>query len=203
MLVYKNNFLENIDRILNMHSIYKHLTRNLNFNKEDMSDILRSEIVYIISSLDRFIHDIVKFGMIEIFKGNRPPTPAFNNFKISLEQYNNIQNSSFPPPEKIFEDVIISTHKYQAFQEPDKISNALSLIWNENHKWHHIASELGIPEYDVKIKLKNLVIRRNQIVHESDIDLFTRSLLPIYENDVENGINFIKDLGLTIYNLVK
>ncbi len=99
--------------------------------------------------------------------------------------------------------IIISKHKYLAFQEPEKITNALSLIWDEQHKWQKISEPFPIPESDVKILLKNIVIRRNQIVHESDIDLFTGSLLPIIRSDVEENVDFVEKLGNQIYDLLK
>lgn len=203
MQVCKDKLLHNIDRISNMHAIYKHLTNSLKFNQDDVADIIRSEIVYLISAFDRLIHDLVKIGMIEIFLGNRPMTAAYKKFTISIEQSNMINNSTVPPPEFVFEQIIVKSHKHLSFQEPDKISNALSLIWDENHKWQKIATELGLSQNDVKIKLKNLVIRRNQIVHESDIDLFSGNLLPIFETDVESATTFIKDLGCKIYELVQ
>ena len=53
------------------------------------------------------------------------------------------------------------------------------------------------------ITLKNIVIRRNQIVHEGD---YTDSLLmrqEIYEQDVKDVRSFITKLGNVIYNCVK
>jgi len=203
MLRAKNIFDLGLVRVRNIDSIYLHLTQKLGFNSSDISDILRSEIVYSVSSFDRLIHDLVKIGMIETFKGQRVATNAFNNFNISLAQFDVINNASIPPPEFVFGQSITSNHKHLSFQEPEKVSEALSLIWNENHKWQKIATSMGKNQNDVKTELKNIVIRRNQIVHEGDFDLSTGNLQVIEHFDTLQTVDFIEDLATSIYNLVK
>ena len=106
-------------------------------------------------------------------------------------------------PEIELKRIIIEKHKYLAFQEPDKIANALSIINLEPHKWQVISDSINLPMNDVKVQLKNIIIRRNQIVHESDIDLFSGSELPILRIDVEEIIIFIEKIGTAIYTLAK
>jgi len=89
-------------------------------------------------------------------------------------------------------------HKLLAFQEPDKIAEALSLIWEEEHKWQKIASSLNMSVND----LKSIVSRRNQIVHEADIDLQTNLRKDIDETDVKEAVEFILKLGESIFNAV-
>ena len=58
----------------------------------DLSDILRSALVLVVSALDYYIHEVVTLGMLEIHRGQRAePTPsrntsksAFSRFKVSL-----------------------------------------------------------------------------------------------------------------------
>lgn len=198
MINSKSRFDESIVRIRNSHSLYVHLVEEKGFDHSVVSEILRSEIVYVIAALDRFIHDLVLDGILEIYNGTRPQTAAYGNINLNLLEHQSLFSSIIPEVE--LRQIIIKKHKYLAFQEPDKIANVLSIIWDENHKWQNIATSLGIPMNDVKIKLKNIVIRRNQIVHESDLDLFTGSETPIIRSDVEDSVNFIESLGIEIYN---
>lgn len=46
----------------------------------DTSDLLRWQWVQCISAFDKFVHDLVRVGMLEIFAGNRMPTPKYNTF---------------------------------------------------------------------------------------------------------------------------
>ena len=201
MLTAKNRFLKNISRIKNTYDLYCHLNKELKFPSQHLGDLIRSDLVFLVSALDRFIHDLVRIGMIKSFQGVRPKTNAYLNFSIPLSQVDTMVNSSIMPPELIFEQQILNSHKHLAFQEPDKISNALSLIWNEPHKWQKISQKLGEPENDIRTKLKNIVIRRNQIVHEADMDLQTGDLQQIDSSDVEMSIEFIEKICLSIYDL--
>ncbi|QOJ19393.1 MAG: hypothetical protein HRU77_00990 [Gammaproteobacteria bacterium] len=173
-----NQFNGNINAINEMGSLYHHLTNVLKL-PNDLSDILRSQIVYSVSALDKLIHELVKCGMLQAFKGQRTKTKKFNDFAISLETYHNIQSINHAAgdilqlvtPEFYFEQEIILKHKHLAFQDPEKIADALSFIWDETQKWKKIACALNEPEDPIKKRLKIIVSRRNQIVHEADISL--------------------------------
>jgi len=203
MLRAKSTFDASYNRVLNIHELYKHLVSSLHFRHENVSDLLRSEIVYIISAFDKFIHDVVRIGMLETFNLQRTSTASYNNFPISLLQMQSIISPALSiNPYNIFENIIIDSHKHLSFQDPDKITQILSLIWNETHKWQKISAILFIDERVLKIELRNIVIRRNQIVHEGDIDMFTSQIQDIRENDVYNSVEFIKKLTDAIYALI-
>lgn len=202
MLVAKNRFVKNITRIRNTYDLYLHLNKELKFPSDHLGDLLRSDFVFLVSALDRFVHDLVRIGMIESFQGIRPKTNSFLNFVIPLSQVDLMVNTSLYPPEIIFEQQIIQSHRYLAFQEPDKISNALSLVWTEPHKWQKISQGIDESENETKTKLKNIIIRRNQIVHEADMDLLTGDLINIDSSDLENSIDFVEKVCLKIYELV-
>ncbi len=204
MIRAKERFEAAILRIRNIHSLYSHLVNNLKIPESEVSHLLRSEIMYAVSCFDKFIHDIVKQGMVDTFLTTRRQTNSYKKFAISLEELNSINNPTlFPPPQTIFENIISDRHKHLSFQDPKKVADALSLIWDEAHKWQKIATEMGVNQNDIKVELKNIVIRRNQIVHENDVNLLTNNLEPIKELDTKKSVDFIEMLGLSIYELVK
>ncbi|MDQ8015281.1 MAG: HEPN domain-containing protein [Flavobacterium nitrogenifigens] len=199
----KLRFDDAVLRVRNLDSLYIHLTATLHYPATDVSDILRSEVVYVISAFDKFMHDIVKQGMIDIFLGLRATTPAYKNFTINLSQLDAITNAtSIPSPVDVFERIIIQNHSHLSFQDPEKLNPALSLIWAENHKWFKIATCMRMSESDVKVELKNIVMRRNQIVHEGDLDPLSGTLQVIRPNDVTTSVDFIERLGNCIYTLI-
>lgn len=199
-------FNSNIKAVKEMDALYHHLTSDLKL-PNDLSDILRSQLVYAVSALDKLIHELVKTGMLQAFMNQRSKTSKFNSFSISLETYHNIQQTGqqqpntlqLEPPEYFLEQEIIVKHKYLAFQEPDKIADALSFIWEEKQKWQKIALLFNAPDDDIKKKLKSIVSRRNLIVHEADIDLQTNSRNSIEANDVKEAVDFIFKLGENIF----
>lgn len=170
----------------------------------DASDLLRWEWVLAVSALDKYIHDIVRIGMVEEFLGNRTKTSKYKSFRIEMEKYNSIQTSAAPEIE--FENEIVRQHSYQAFQHPEKLADALSYIWAEQHKWAVISRNMAtsISEADLKTKLNNIIIRRDQIVHEGDC--FTANLplqqQAISKADADEVVRFITELVNAIHSAV-
>lgn len=162
----------------------------------DSSDLLRWQWVLAVSALDKYIHDIVAAGMVEQYLNRRPTTPKFNAFQLSMNIISNITSS--PVPEIEFRNEVVRKHSYLAFQDPDKIADALSFVWNEPNKWAVISRNMAtsIDSTTLKTKLKNIVLRRNQIVHEGDclstnIPLIQQS---ITLSDTEDVVQFITEL---------
>lgn len=168
----------------------------------DYSDILRWQWAQSVSALDKLIHDLIRIGMVHTYQGVRSPAPKFLTFSIDMDSYLQMQQSpllSLP----IFERKIIQKLSFLSFQEPEKISDGLALIWDEPHKWKCIADKLGLTEDYTKIKLKNISIRRNQIVHEGDYSSALLQRQAISHTDTTDVIDFIQSLGNAIYQFVK
>lgn len=168
----------------------------------DYSDLLRWQLAQAVSALDKLVHDLVRVGMMEIYQGRRSTTPKYESFTIPLGILNNMRAN---PTQELsyFENQIILTNGYKSFQDPEKISDSLSLIWNESQKWDKIASNLNRNPNDIRTQLKSIVIRRNQIVHEGDYDGYSLLRTPIVEADVIAVVDFIEKLGDAIYRCVK
>jgi len=203
-----NQFKNNIKSTKELDALYNHLVLEMKL-PIDLSDILRSQLIYAVSALDKLIHELVRIGMLQSFLGQRTKTLKFNGFTISLETYSKIQQLSqstetlqLEGPEYFFEQEIIIKHKHLSFQDPDKISDALSLIWEEKQKWQQVAFSLNMSDDYLKKRLKNIVSRRNQIVHEADIDIQTNLRNSIDEEDVKESVDFIFQLGESIFKCV-
>jgi hypothetical protein len=166
-------------------------------------DLLRAHLVYSVSAFDKLIHDLIKIGMVEIFTNNRPATPKYLKEGISLEIHNRIASATIPPREYHFENEVVRKLSYLSFQDPDKVADGLSLIWIESHKWQNIAAHIGVDQHTAKTTLKTIVARRNQIVHEADIDIATGKKYLIDKSETEIACNFILSCGQAIYNSVR
>lgn len=201
-----DQFKSNMSYVKELDSLHIYLTDVL-LLPNDLSDILRAEWIYSVSALDKLIHELIRIGMMETFRGTRPPTTKFQAFNISVATLNNIKNStgtSIPPAEYYFEQEIVQKHSYLSFQEPDKINDGLSLIWGHTHKWQHLATETGIiPEQTLKTRLKTIIARRNQMVHEADINPSTGNRNDIVKGDSDSVVSFIELLAEKIFESVK
>ncbi|AFD00726.1 hypothetical protein Mtc_1986 [Methanocella conradii HZ254] len=195
-----NQFQENITRVRSLGSLYKRI-RNQTTSILDLSDILRAELVLGVSALDQYIHEITRIGMIEAYKNNRNQTDAFKKFDCSLE--NIIQSHQDPSTITWLDNEIRKKHGWLAFEQPDKIADAIRLI-SDVKLWEEVSVLINKNPQDTKDKLKEIVIRRNKIAHEADIDhSHPNTLWPIDEKYVDESINFIEQIVNAIHNVIK
>jgi hypothetical protein len=178
-------FQSNIQDANALTGVFDHLAATLG-GVLSLDDLLRSKIVYSVSAFDKLIHDLVRIGMVEIFVGKRAPTPKYNNEPISLLSAQLLSSAITPPPEVVFDQIIQAKHKILAFQDPDKVADALSFIWTEQQKWQCIAAAINMQAATLRTTLKLIVSRRNAIVHEADMDPTTNTKLPICKQEADD-----------------
>lgn len=200
MLFAYKRFTDLVNDTQNVEVLYEYIENTMKV-PVDISDLLRWQWVQCISAFDKFIHDVVKIGMVEIFQGGRISTPKFNTFKIDYQTYENMKSNPLIAS-TVFEQTVILKHSFLSFQEPTKVADALSYIWNENDKWAKISGLICMNKSDCVTFLKNAVIRRNQIVHESDYTDMLSRRQDIYIQDVVDIRNYILNIGEAIYNCV-
>ena len=124
MQVAIDQFRANLARVRNLGNIYNTLNPQTTA-VIDFSDILRSELVMVVSVLDYYIHEIVRLGMLEVYRGTRPETPAFLRFQISLESVR--QAVSDPTSDDWLENEIRERHSWRSFQQADHIAEGIRL----------------------------------------------------------------------------
>lgn len=117
-------------------------------------DVWRSQIVFLDSALDFYIHEIVKYGIIKMFNGNWTESTDYKKMKVRLSFAVNLaQNPN--SASKLLEE-IDEMNKYSCFMGK-KIKDALRFI--------NIPYNLTSAEESFLIDLYN---RRNQIAHQAD-----------------------------------
>lgn len=168
----------------------------------DPADVLRWQWTQSVSALDKLVHDLVRIGMMETFLGKRVPTTKYGTFAMTLNNFLQIAAASSGGRVSIFEHIVLERHSHNSFQDPDKISDALSLIWDEQHKWQVLAGDLSLSQEDARSKLKSIVERRNQIVHEGDFLSQNLSRQVINQRDVRDVVTFVRKLGNAIFKHV-
>jgi len=201
MISALNQFKGNIQYVKNLNAIYTGLTNQVT-SAIDLSDILRAELVFGVSALDSFIHELVRIGMVEIFKNNRSTTNSFNNFMVSMEHLTTIINNSSPTErEALFSQEIRNRLSWRSFQRSSKISEAIKLM-SDVGLWDEVGNYLSTPPEDVKNRLDIIVERRDKIAHEADIDPTYNTKWPINEVMVNDSIVFLENLAEAIYKSI-
>lgn len=194
-------FRENIKRVQALGGLYDVLGQQTTPTL-DLTDLLRSQIVMAVSALDHYVHEITRVGMLEVYGGKRPQTPAFLRFQVTMDA--TLQGIvAGQGNDGWLDEEIQKKHGYLAFQHPDRIADAIRLF-SSCTLWISVALELNLDAEDLKTQLRLIIDRRNQIAHEADLD----SRIPggnrfaIAPADTERIIDFIQELGEAIYVVV-
>ena len=194
-----DQFRTNISRVRNLGTIFGALDSQTTLAL-DLSDILRAELVLAVSALDHFIHELVRLGMLEAYRGNRPRTKRFLKFKVSLE--NALTGIADNAGEGWIDSEIRTHNGYRTFQDPGQISEAIRLISNVP-LWVNVSQRMGRAPEEVKEELHNIANRRNQIVHEADmIPSPFEERWPIDRMLVSNAVDMLEKIAEEIYNAV-
>lgn len=165
----------------------------------DLSDLLRAEIVMVVSALDHYIHELSRLGMVQAYEGKRNPTPAFLKFGISLESTLLIKSGTSGTA--WLDTEIRTKHSFLSFQHPDKIADAVRLF-SDIELWNLVSQELNDKPQNVKTRINLLVDRRNKIAHEADIDpSYPGSRWPIDSKMVEEAIDFVSTVCEAIHRV--
>lgn len=189
-----NNSIQNIRDLTSTIERLDNITTNL----VDLSDLYRSQIVLVISSLDHFIHEFVLEEMLEIYNGRRNATNSFNAFTVPISSF-----LHFRPTDSFIASHIRQKNSWLSFQDPDKIADAIRHI-SDKKIWEEVSPGFRLSAGDIKTKLKLVVDRRNKIAHEADIDpSFPDRKWPISITDVRETIDFIEKLANELYRKVK
>lgn len=186
-------FRENITRVHTLGGLHTALD-NTTTVAMDLTDLLRAQIVMVVSALDLYIHEITRVGMLEVYNGDRPQTDAFLRFQVTLESA--MQGISDTSKDEWLDSEIRERHGHLSFQDPDKIANAVRRF-SSCELWPDVADQLNLNVPNVKNQLRAIVDRRNQIVHEADLDPSypgTITRWPISPVDVTSTLEFIQDV---------
>ena len=159
-----------------------------NGNLSSAEDIWRSQIVFLDSTLDFYIHEITKYGMSKIINDEWETTYDFKKYKVSMEFAKTIINS--PENLSLF------------LEEIDKINQRLCFMYSENIKQQLKLIGVSVSfNNDEVATINNLYKRRNEIAHQADCTNGTKN--SITEADVKNFIDCVKKLQNKIQEAVK
>lgn len=188
-----NNIVDDIE------SKFKLITELENKNLTEIkNNILRSQIVFLMSGLDYYMHELIKYGIVSIFKGDRKKTRNYNNFSIALSSVEKaIKNKECLD---WLEEGISYSNKINTFMAWNKIKQALLLISDNKNFLSNVAKSMNTTEKNLKNNINNIYERRNQITHQSDRDPVTGKKSAIDRKYVEDSIKIIKLTVNTIHS---
>jgi hypothetical protein len=184
-----------------MHSLYHFLHNQTRETSLDLSDLLRNEFVMAVSSLDQFVHELIRQGMLDIYDGTKTiQTKQYLSFPLCLRALSfNAKNKAINAENKpilerdAFDAEVVNYLSLRTYQRPDDISQGLHLISPKN-AWGAVGKSMKTPASSVKLRLNLIVDQRNAIVHQAHIDPITHLRIPIMEQDSQEATTFIANV---------
>lgn len=187
---------ESLLRVEHLGGLYCAL-QSMTTSAIDSSDLLRAQVVLAVSALDFYIHEVTVAGMVEVLKGERPSTGAFDKYRVSVgAMLGGRQSQTYD----WFEADVREKHSFLSFQQPDKIADAVRLF-SDIKLWDSVAVKLG--DKGVRDRLRLIVDRRNKIAHEADMSpTYPGERWPITQADVSEMRIFIGSVIEAIHESV-
>jgi hypothetical protein len=205
-----------------MRKLYDYLKkrRRPKISEDKLADILRAELVNSVSAMDRFLHEIVRVGVRNSYLSTSTQTSKCQTIPFKFSTLNKIiecERKRKPPRYQEetaiywIDKEIVEILRSMSFQKINKIKDALSYIWDVQHKMPAIISKMRYvfpvvtdneKQKFLEEKIDLIVSRRNQIVHEADYDVAIRSKQTIDTDWLDDTISFIKEFTYSIYENV-
>lgn len=192
----KKHFDDNISDIQNQFDIIHMLDSGKDKDKIDC--ILRSQIVFLGSSLDFYFHELTKFGLMKIYHGIWGETDKYNNFQVSMQVVSQAlkerENSDW------FIEYINKQYQNVTMMSWDSIKSQINLIGLDinsiakNAFYKKGASEKEIDK--LKRRINDLFKRRNFIAHQFDRSHNDAVKIGI---STETVVEFIEDVKKIVY----
>lgn len=187
------NFHKGCDRAFGMCSIHGYIS-SVAPAALDCDDILRSALVLAVSSFDLYLHDAFRTEVVHRLT-SRKDVPLLN-IPFNAAFLDGADQIS------LVDEYIRKLNSFKSFVAPDKLSECLRYLFE--NPWEKIALKLQLDKSFCKSKLRRVIDLRNRIAHEADVNpnYGGIELWPIYKQDAEEAITFLKRLGVVISELI-
>lgn len=190
----KQRFDDNIQSIEQQFDVAE--TLKTAGKEAECKTIWRSQIVFLESSLDFYIHELSKYGMLSIFSGKWPKTDRYNNFQMPMRYVE--QGLKSPESNKWLLEYVNRKFTRDVYMSWDVLVDQLNMLGI------HLKGILEAifpkpttpdPTYrDGEKIIKDLYDRRNQIAHQSDRQHANAQQNDISKEYVEQCIKDVKSI---------
>ena len=180
-LVFRR-FEASVGQVDELLAIYRYIHATSEIPPKD--NILRAALTMLVSTIDTSVHELVISAVVRKLSDDRLV------FDIS-KQVVSIQCILESEPSQrtaMAEADLRRQYSKETFQSSRQLETVLASI-GVNKIWSRLSGRLGNTPEEIKLKLDLMVRRRNQIVHEADLDGF-HCLQPISLEMVESLYGF-------------
>ena len=198
----KRHFDENVQYI---RAQFKIADEMLQLGKEDdAKTIWRSQIVFVESAFDFYLHEITKYGLSEMFTGGWEKTEKYYNLSVKMSIVDKALNAR--EDTEWFIEFVNDFYKEKTLVSYESVKDQMNLLGlNVQDVADGVFYERG-SDVKTKEKLKNslegLYHRRNIIAHQSgrrhsdaQLEEISKELVESHLEDVEKVVQKIHELA--------
>lgn len=166
-------------------------------NAEREADLYRAAWIQAVAALDYWVHrELYQRATAIALDTSASRSRRFLNFAIPWKKVEEIHHGERQLRE-VFLEALQEKYAHQSFQSTQHIGEALSLVLGDstttNTMWQRTAQKLGMDKAAMVQRHDGEVIqRRNQISHTSDIDPSTHTRRPIAKVETNEAIEWVE-----------
>ena len=151
------HFDENLDEIVSLGTVADAVCGK---RKSDAEAIWRAQLLLLESSLDFYLHELCKYGMLKMFDGSWNRTDSFCNLKVPMTKV--VAALNHPESSDWMLEYSNDKVSHEIYMAPDDIKSQCSLL---GINFENVCRQV---DATCKEGLKALYKRRNQIAHQTD-----------------------------------
>ena len=161
-------------------------------------EIRQSQIILLMSALDLYIHDIVKYCIIQKFNGNQTKTKQYKELLIPMQSVElAIQN---PESSDWLDEVITNINQYKSFTSYGQIKTQLEAVGLKSKKINELVLKIE-SDFGVSNLIEKLRLLRNRLAHQ-DQQSNTSLESELTEEKINQYIDFIHQLVQDIHQTI-
>ena len=195
LLLYERNS----KTVKELYDIYNAVISHLPLLAQCADEILRAQLVLIVSAFDCYMHDCVRIGLMGTYCGLRDNAGPF---QVSFELLVAIEKGETAQEKRqLLESALGKKLSEESYHSPKGVEHAMSLIGIKKI-WTLLSANMHMNACDIRTQLGLIVDRRNKIVHEADYNLITGLKSPISISHVEAVVDFMDKCVLALDEIV-
>ena len=199
----KNHFDEEIERIRSLNSIRCSLD-----DEEISNQILKGQIVFAESCLDFYLHELDKYGVLAMYRGEWSRTNQLNKLQLSFEDIESVITRAIKGDILNEQWLLDAANKkffiecYLSYSKMDAHLKLIGINLNEALKEMNSSPEPN-SQNKAKETIQELFKVRNQIVHQSNRSHADAEFYQMSTENAEKYIEDIKKIGDLIYEAAR
>lgn len=128
--------------------------------------LLRQAVVVSCGALESFVWDILRENALTVIKAKgRKADDSLKKITISLDDYLSLEG--YGDPDERLRQIILKRFERGTLYDIEKVEEIMTIL-NVRSFWKDVATHTGIGEEGIKDHLRDLITRRNHIVHRAD-----------------------------------